>query len=46
VFVKSFGSQGAAIGQFNNPLGIAITADGKILVVDTLNHRFQIVGGV
>ena len=38
-FVKSFGSQGAANGQFNNVSGLFIDSMFNVFVVDRLNHR-------
>ena len=39
-FVRSVGSQGAGVGQFNQPVGLALSADEtRLLVADTNNHR-------
>ena len=38
-FVKSFGSHGAANGQFNNVSGLFIDSMFNVFVVDRLNHR-------
>ncbi len=35
------GCQGAGDGQFNEPWGIAVGADGSVYVSDTWNHRIQ-----
>jgi len=50
-FLRQFGSackldtgegcQGDGRGQFNEPWGIAVAADGSIYVSDTWNHRIQ-----
>lgn len=42
VFVRpqlTFGSQGAAPNQFNEPRGLAVDSTGNLYVTDTLNHR-------
>ena len=39
--IKSFGSQGSADGQFQNPTGVTVTPDNHILVVDQNNARVQ-----
>jgi DNA-binding beta-propeller fold protein YncE len=36
-----FGSEGDAPGQFHDPCGIAVGADGSLYVADTWNHRIQ-----
>ncbi|MFH1897339.1 MAG: Ig-like domain-containing protein [Candidatus Desantisbacteria bacterium] len=41
VFVRQFGSYGAANGLFYWPKGIAIDVTGNIYVADTNNHRIQ-----
>jgi hypothetical protein len=39
-FVRSVGSQGASVGQFNGPTGLAMSPDEtRLLVVDMLNRR-------
>ncbi|WP_228856450.1 6-bladed beta-propeller [Desulfomarina profundi] len=40
-FVRSWGQQGSAQGQFNNPIGIAI-AGREIFISDTGNNRIQV----
>ena len=40
--ILSWGSRGAAQGQFHNPLGIHASQDGKVYVVDTHNARVQV----
>ena len=39
--IRTFGSDGAALGQFNCPCGVAVDSDGNILVADGDNHRIQ-----
>lgn len=41
----SFGSRGAGAGELDTPTGIAVDAAGRILVVDTENHRIQLFDG-
>ena len=41
VFVTKWGSEGSGDGQFNDPHGIAVDADGYVYVADTDNHRVQ-----
>jgi hypothetical protein len=41
-FVKSWGSRGAAPGQFNTPRGIAIDTQGLVYVADSGNRRIQV----
>ncbi|XP_011406430.1 PREDICTED: tripartite motif-containing protein 2-like [Amphimedon queenslandica] len=36
-----FGSRGQAMGQFNQPNGIALDSQGNVFVTDTFNHRIQ-----
>ena len=38
---KSFGSLGSSLGAFNHPEGVAVDAQGNILVGDCKNHRIQ-----
>jgi DNA-binding beta-propeller fold protein YncE len=39
-FVSATGSQGAGVGQFDYPCGLALSADGtRLLVADINNHR-------
>jgi NHL repeat len=44
-FIKSFGSKGAAQGQFNSVRGIAIDAQGNVYVADGGNKRIQVFDG-
>jgi len=39
--IKTFGSKGAAQGQFSSPRGIVVDGDGNVLVADGDNHRIQ-----
>ena len=40
--IRSFGQHGSGQVQFDNPYGVAVTQDGRILVVDWGNHRLQV----
>ena len=40
-FVSAFGTEGAANGEFRNPLGIDIDKSGNVFVADSGNHRIQ-----
>ena len=40
--IKSFGSRGSKDGQFNDPYGVDVDEEGRIIVVDTFNHRIQV----
>lgn len=40
-FLSSFGTPGAAPGQFNRPMGAAVDASGNVYVVDKDNNRVQ-----
>ncbi len=41
--VRTIGSQGSGNGQFFFPQGIAVDGDGRMVVVDTCNHRLQVL---
>jgi len=41
-FALSWGSEGTAFGEFNNPKGIAVDSSDNIYVVDSGNHRIQV----
>jgi len=41
-FARRNDVQGIGPGEFNNPSGIAVDADGRVWVVDTDNHRVQV----
>jgi uncharacterized protein (TIGR03663 family) len=38
---RAFGRTGTASGEFTQPRGMAIAADGSIYIADTMNHRIQ-----
>ena len=40
--IKSFGSYGSEDGQFNEPYGVDVDEEGRIIVADTLNDRIQV----
>ena len=40
--IKSFGSKGSEDGQFKSPCGVDVDEEGRIIVVDTLNHRIEV----
>ena len=42
VFLRGWGAQGSAAGQFNGPMGIGVNkTTGDVYVADTNNHRIQ-----
>jgi len=41
-FITKFGTKGSGIGEFNEPLSIAVLSDGRIAVSEFGNHRIQI----
>lgn len=41
-FFNKFGEFGTGHGQFSEPSGVAVNANGDILVADTNNHRIQV----
>jgi len=40
-FLFEFGSRGNQPGQFNNPQGVCIDNQGRVIVIDSKNHRLQ-----
>ncbi len=40
----SAGTAGAGNGEFNGPQGISVDSNGRVIVVDTGNHRIQAFG--
>lgn len=40
-FLKTLGSKGTGVGQFDMPTGISVAQDGTIWVADTKNSRIQ-----
>jgi len=43
--LKTFGSIGTNVGQFQYPHGISVSSTGEVAVVDTCNHRVQLFNG-
>ena len=41
-FVRTWGSQGTANGQFHNPAGVAVSGAGEVYVTDYNNNRVQV----
>lgn len=41
-FLFKFGSHGEGNGQFNAPTGVAVDANGNIIVADWGNSRIQV----
>ena len=41
-FVGKFRKRGSNLGEFNNPLLVALLGDGQIVVSEFENHRIQI----
>ena len=41
-FVAKFGSKGSGMGEFIEPVSVAVLSDGKIVVTDLYNSRIQI----
>ena len=42
-FIKSIGSKGLRVGEFNRPTFIDISANGNLYISDSMNHRIQIL---
>ena len=40
--IKSFGSYGSEDGQFDDPYGVDVDEEGRIIVLDTANYRIQV----
>lgn len=40
--LTTWGHDGSKQGEFIEPVGIAVTADGRVVVADTGNHRVQV----
>jgi hypothetical protein len=40
-FLRTWGGEGSGEGQFDEPFGVAVSADGAVTVTDTSNHRIQ-----
>ena len=43
--LRTFGSCGADVCQFQYPHGISVSSTGEVAVVDTCNHRIQLFNG-
>ena len=41
--IEIIGQPGSALGQFNSPMGIEVSASGILFVADAKNHRLQII---
>ncbi len=41
-FNRTIGSAGAGNGQFDRPMGVAVSSTGEIFIADTWNHRIQV----
>ena len=41
-YLGEFGSAGLLEGQFDEPVGLTLDKDGRILIVDTWNQRVQV----
>ena len=39
--LRSFGTYGPGLGQFNHPRGLTLDGGGNVLVADSCNHRIQ-----
>ena len=43
-YITQFGSAGFEFGQFDEPVGLAVDAQGLVYVADTWNQRVQVLG--
>jgi streptogramin lyase len=41
-FIKTWGKRGSALGEFDNPHGLAMDSQGRLFVADLRNFRIQI----
>ena len=41
--IRSFGQRGSGKLQFNDPYGVAVTQNGRIVVAEWSNHRLQVL---
>ena len=41
-YIGVFGKQGSVIGEFNGPMDVKISPDGKVYVAETKNDRIQV----
>jgi DNA-binding beta-propeller fold protein YncE len=41
IYLTQWGGYGTGDGQFSNPEGVAVDADGEVYVVDSNNHRVE-----
>ena len=42
-FLSKFGKKGANLGEFSNPISLAVLSNGQIVVCDAFNRRMQIL---
>ena len=41
-FVGKFGTYGSKLGEFSNPVSLAVLSNDQIVVCENSNHRIQI----
>jgi DNA-binding beta-propeller fold protein YncE len=41
-FISQFGGEGSDLGQFDEPVGLALDSKGNLYVADTWNQRIQV----
>lgn len=41
MFIDKWGEKGSEAGQFHEPRGVAVDAEGNVIVADAANHRIQ-----